>query len=142
MRPRDPEIAEELQSRNPGQYYRYINNVRRSQEEPDRGIVFITISDKITGSLAQYSVITFYVSIVFVAATVLRNVLVTGSEKLFISEMPHPDMLLILCEGIIISRLERNLEREEELYFVLMDIMRSPEIIKVISKSSIKKKQE
>lgn len=104
--------------------------------------MFITISDKITGSLAQYSVITFYVSIVLVIGRLLRGVLVTGSEKLFISEMPHPDMLLILCEGIIISRLERNLEREEELYFVLMDIMRSPEIIKVISKSSIKKKQE
>ena len=54
--------------------------------------------------------------------------------------MPRPDSLLLLCEGVLISRLENNIEREEELYYILIDIIRSPEVIKMITDSSIKKK--
>ena len=54
--------------------------------------------------------------------------------------MPKPDQLLLICEGILISRIENNLEREEELYYILIDIMRSPEILKMITDSSLRKK--
>jgi hypothetical protein len=53
--------------------------------------------------------------------------------------MSKPDELLLLCEAIHISRLENNTKREEELYFILIDIMRSPEVLKVITGTSIKK---
>ena len=56
--------------------------------------------------------------------------------------MPNPDSLLLICEGILISRLEDNIEREEELYYILIDVIRSPEVIKMITESSIKKKND
>jgi hypothetical protein len=95
-----------------------------------------------TGSLSSGGVISFYITIVLVIGTFLKSALLSNPEKIFITEMPRPDKLLLICEGILISRLEMNLEREEELYFVLIDIVRSPEILKMITHSSIKKKKE
>ena len=51
--------------------------------------------------------------------------------------MPEPDKLINLCEGIKISRYQHLLAREEVLYYVLIDFMRSPEILKRLTKSSI-----
>ena len=56
--------------------------------------------------------------------------------------MAKPDQLLLLCEAVHISRLENNTKREEELFFILIDIMRSPEVLKIITGSSIKKIKE
>jgi len=81
----------------------------------------------------------FYIVVVLGVGKVVRSGLAARSEQIFIKDMPKPDSLLLICEGILISRLENNLEREEQLYFVLIDIMRSPEILKMITSSSLKK---
>jgi len=52
--------------------------------------------------------------------------------------MPKPQKLLNLCEGIRISRYKKDLVREEKLYFVLIDIFRSPEMLKIITTQSSK----
>jgi hypothetical protein len=106
------------------------------------GIVFFTWSEKVTTSLIAYSVVTFYIVIVLGVGRAIRAVIITGSERIFITDMPRPDSLILICEGILISRLENNLEREEQLYYVLVDIMRSPEILKMITASSLKKKND
>jgi hypothetical protein len=51
--------------------------------------------------------------------------------------MTNPDELLLLCEAIHISRLENNIEREEYLYFIMLDILRSPEVVKIITETSV-----
>lgn len=107
-----------------------------------QGVVFFTWSEKVTGQLVQYSLITFYVVVVLGIGRALRAVIQTDANEIFIKDMPRPDSLLLLCEGILISRLENNLEREEELYYVLIDILRSPEILKMITDSSLKKKND
>lgn len=120
-------------------------NFTRSDSGADgdpQGIVFFTWSEKVTGDLVQYSLITFYVVVVLGIGRVLRTAIQTNPEEIFIRDMPRPDSLLLLCEGILISRLENNLEREEELYYVLIDIMRSPEILKMITDTSLKKKND
>ena len=106
------------------------------------GLIFFTWSEKVSGSLATYSVVTFYIIVVLGVGRGLRSGLEIGPESIFVKDMPKPDSLLLICEGILISRLENNLEREEQLYFVLIDIMRSPEILKMITTSSLKKKKE
>lgn len=73
-----------------------------------------------------------------VVGTALKSGLLAPTEKIFITDMPKPDKLILLCEGILISRLEENLDREEELYYVLIDIVRSPEVLKMITGSSLK----
>jgi len=47
----------------------------------------------------------------------------------------------MLCETINVYRLKENYTKEEELYFLLIDIMRSPEQLKMITGSSLKTKK-
>jgi hypothetical protein len=51
--------------------------------------------------------------------------------------MVLPNKLLNVCEGIRISRIKKDYLKEEQLYYLLIDLMRSPEIIKSITKSSL-----
>ena len=112
------------------------------EEEKRDGLIFIIVSDKVTPQLTSYSVLTFYAVIVLAVGRIIRSLVAGDTSALFITEIPKPDMLLILCEGVIISRLERKLEREDELFYVLIDILRSPEILKVITHSSLSLKKK
>lgn len=105
------------------------------------GVVFFTWSEKVTEDIIGYSLLAFYAIVVLGIGRALRAVIQVNSNEIFIKDMPRPDSLLLICEGILISRMENNLEREEELYYILIDIMRSPEILKMISESSLKKKE-
>ena len=51
--------------------------------------------------------------------------------------MPHNDELLELCEGIKVSRYSFNFEEEEKLYYILIEIMRSPDYLRLLTSSSI-----
>lgn len=48
----------------------------------------------------------------------------------------------MICQCIYIYRVQKNLRNEEELYMILIDIMRSPETLKSITGTSLKKKLE
>jgi hypothetical protein len=71
-----------------------------------------------------------------VLGKLLRGIIVIGSNRYFITEIPDSEQLLLLCECIYIYRMQSKLEKEEELYFVMMDILRSPEMVKQITGSS------
>lgn len=43
--------------------------------------------------------------------------------------MPYPNDIIELCDGITVYRMEGNLEKEYELYNLLIRIYRSPEIL-------------
>ena len=117
------------------------NTYKSDPEDPnENGLVFFTWSEKVTENIVGYSLITFYTIIVLGIGQFLRSALQTNSNNIFIKDMPRPDSLLLICEGILISRMEKNLEREEELFYVLIDVMRSPEILKMITDSSLKEK--
>ena len=51
--------------------------------------------------------------------------------------MPHNEVLMDLCEGIKISRYSYNFEDEEKYYYILIEIMRSPDILRNFTTSSI-----
>lgn len=48
----------------------------------------------------------------------------------------------MICQVIYIYRVQRNLKNEMELYHILLEIMRSPETIKSLAGSSLKRKLE
>ena len=52
-------------------------------------------------------------------------------------QMVNPNRLFALCEGIKISRIRNDFLQEEKLYYLLIDLMRSPEIIKNMTQSSL-----
>lgn len=106
------------------------------------GITFHTFSDKVSKTTASYDVLTFYLSSILVIGRLIRGAISGEAEKIILTEMPEPSNLINLCEGIKISRYRNEFEREEHLYFVLIDFMRSPEILKLLTKSSLKSLQE
>eukprot|EP00826_Nyctotherus_ovalis_P018132 TRINITY_DN15403_c0_g1_i2.p1 TRINITY_DN15403_c0_g1~~TRINITY_DN15403_c0_g1_i2.p1 ORF type:complete len:229 (+),score=47.97 TRINITY_DN15403_c0_g1_i2:73-759(+) len=110
----------------------------------DRGIEFITWSEQVTTAILGYTALTLYISVVIVIGNYLKGVTRGEANLIIVNDMPAPDELLNLCEGIIIYRLEGNLKMEAELYYILIDIFRSPEILKIITGGSLEtmKKKE
>ena len=104
----------------------------------DQGIVFHTFSDLVSSTSTNYDVLTFYISFILVVGRLIRGAVAGEAEKIVFTEMPEPMKILNLCEGVKISRYRCEFEREEHLYYVLIDLMRSPEILKIITKSSIR----
>jgi hypothetical protein len=106
------------------------------------GLKFFTISEKYSPMTFSFSVITFYISVVGVAGRLLR-MLLAGHVNFIMTEMPNPEPLINMCNGVYLSRMTGDLLREEVLYYELVDIIRSPEMLKTITgKSSLKEKIE
>ena len=51
--------------------------------------------------------------------------------------MSKPEALLRLCTGIVTSRMEGDFESESRLYYALIDVLRSTEVLKLITKPAI-----
>jgi hypothetical protein len=63
----------------------------------ETGIIWVTISDRIVPYLIQYSVLTFYISVVLVVGRLIRTTLFeVGADQIFIKRMSKPDQLLLL----------------------------------------------
>ena len=107
------------------------------------GIQIYVISEKYSPVTFNFSVITFYISVVYLIGKILRVIVSVGADNIPLVDMPNPDALINICSGVYISRMNGDLEKEEVLYYELIDILRSPELMKMIGgSSSIKKKEE
>ena len=51
--------------------------------------------------------------------------------------MPHPKKIVDLCEGIKIARYGYDFRNEEYLYTILIELMRSPDYLKILTDSSL-----
>lgn len=123
-----------------GSAYWQVNSIENSITN---GMHFYVISDNYSPVTFDFSVITFYISVVYLIGRLIRIVVTGGAYNIHITEMPNPDPLINLCTGIYVSRMNGDLKGEEELYFELIDILRSPEIIKMVTgRSSLKHKSE
>lgn len=95
-------------------------------------------SRKTLPSIINFPLVTFYISIIYVIAKLFRTAMVPISAAVFINDSPFPEDVLMLCETIILYRLKGRLDDEEELFFLLIDIMRSPQVLKAICGDSTK----
>ena len=100
------------------------------------GLVFHIFSDKVSSSTSGYSVLTFYVSFVLLAGTYVRNFFTGEPQKISLTELPNPESLINLCEGVLVSRYSFDYEQEEKLYYILIELMRSPDYLKILTESS------
>ena len=64
--------------------------------------------------------------------------MVPVTADMFIAEASKTDDILNVCHAIFIYRLQRDYTQEEYYYFRLIDIFRSPTMIKKLCASSIK----
>ena len=111
-------------------------------KDEEGGLVFHVFSDKVSSSTSGYSVLTFYVSFVLLAGTYVRNFFSGQPAKITLTELPHPEDIINLCEGIQVSRYSFDYEQEEKLYYILVELMRSPDYLKILTKSSTEQFQK
>ena len=101
------------------------------------GLEFHAFNDKISDAFSGYSIISFYVTFILVAGKYIADFLSSEPEKIMYTDLPHPELIIELCEGITISRYNNDFKEEENLYTILIELMRSPDILKKITQSSI-----
>jgi hypothetical protein len=107
------------------------------------GIQLYVVSEKYSPVTFNFSVITFYISVTYLVGKLLRVIISGGANNIPLVDMRHPDALMNICSGIYVSRMNGDLMKEEELYYELIDILRSPELMKMIAgSSSIKNKED
>ena len=98
---------------------------------------FITVSEKSRTSVFEgYSITTLYISVVLVIGNFIRGFLSGASFKILYDDMPKPGALFRLCTGVAIARYDNNLRREGELYLELIEVLRSTEVMKLLTKTA------
>ena len=108
-----------------------------NQKEYIEGIEFLTFTDLFSSVLFGYDVITFYITFIFVSGKIIRAIFSKQAERVIYTEMVNQKKLFSVCEGIKISRMRKNFLQEKKLYYLLIEMMRSPEMIKNMTQSSL-----
>ncbi len=103
----------------------------------NKGIQFHTFSEKVSTYTSDYNVVTFYVTFILLIGGYVKQFLSGNPERIQLTEMPEPQPLINLCAGVKIARYSFDLKKEENLYYILIEFMRSPEYLKMITKSSL-----
>lgn len=125
----DKELAEELTS----------NDQTLYDDVVWYRVKFTLFSMMVSASIfASFNITTFYTTIVIVAGSSIRPLLMFGSWTAFIYESTHPDAMIRLIEACYMKRHEEDLIGEEETYRMLQEIMRSPQLFKSMCGSSLK----
>eukprot|EP00667_Euglena_gracilis_P024922 EG_transcript_28949 len=76
------------------------------------------------------SIMAIYSTFVLTAGRVIRLTLTGSAQRVVLEDMKNPEPLVSLVEDIKLARAEGELGLEEELYEELINIYRSPELIK------------
>ncbi len=96
-------------------------------------------SDLQTNSLfADASLFAFYLGTALTIGTMFRVLVMYKVDRVFITDARDPDKIRNLITAIFRQRLEGNLKREEELYFLLFEILRNPQLFTHLTGSSLK----
>ncbi len=96
-------------------------------------------SDLQTNSLfADASLFAFYLGTALTIGTMFRVLVMYKTDRIFITDAKDPDKIRNLITAIFRQRLEGNLKREEELYFLLFEILRNPQLFTHLTGSSLK----
>ena len=113
-----------------------MNKNGKEIEGEFEGIKFHVFSDQVSTTTSGKNILTFYVSFVLLVGTYVRNFFAGQPEKIMLTEMPHSEEIINLCEGIKVSRNSFDFEQEEKLYYILIEIMRSPDYLRALTQSS------
>lgn len=81
------------------------------------------------GASSSWSVMGIYLGVVYTIGRLLRVVFQDSSKRVIYEEIPDTSLLEDLCNGIYIARIQHLLRTEYKLYYQLMSILRSPELL-------------
>ncbi|CAD5110764.1 DgyrCDS132 [Dimorphilus gyrociliatus] len=106
-------------------------------------ISFITINDRVAPApllflLPASSIITMYVSIVFVIGKFMRSTFIDGlSRRMIYEEMPQVERIYNLCIELYLVRECQDFRLEEELFAQLHFLYRTPETMLKVTKHKV-----
>ena len=103
----------------------------------DNGIQYHVLNEKVSSGTFGYSVIGFYSAFILVIGTYVTNFFNYDPSSIIIGEMPHPEILLKICEGIKKSRYLHDFKNEEYYFNFLIEILRTPELVKQLTSSTL-----
>ena len=117
----------------------YFTFKSKDPEETEfTGAEFHAFNDMISETTSGYSVLTFYLTFILVAGSYVADFLASEPEKIMFTDLPHPEKIVNLCEGIQIARYSYDFKKEEYLYTILIELMRTPDYLKRLTDSSLK----
>ena len=122
---------------NKANYFQSYFTFKNKDNNITTPVEFHIFNDQISETTSGYSVLTFYISFVLLAGSYIREFMECEPEKIILEEMPHPKRIVELCEGIKIARYSYDFKNEEYLYTVLIELLRSPSYLKLITDSSL-----
>lgn len=103
-------------------------------------LTFQVASDRIApdfvsggASSSTFTVTGIYIGVVYTIGRFLRLAFQDSAQRIMYEELEDTKILLDLCNGIYIARIQGDLEKEWELYFELIRIYRSPELLLAVS---------
>ena len=103
----------------------------------DNGIQYHVMNEKVSEITFGYNFIGFYTAIVLVIGSYIGKIFKLNTSEIPLSEMPHPEDLVYICEGIKIARHLQDFKNEEYYFNVLIEILRTPDLVKRLSKSTL-----
>lgn len=90
-----------------------------------------------TGFIAAYTPTTFYVVLVYGLSATVRAAFVFSTWAGYTYEVTKPEPMMKLVECCYMMRHEENLIAEEECYRMLQEIIRQPQLYKLLSGTSL-----
>jgi hypothetical protein len=113
------------------------------EKEGNSGIAIFVLLDTFSKNLAMFtSVVAMYTGFVLIIGNVIRGIFTGQTAKIWTTDVPKAEQIIRICEGVTAARIEGNTFREEVLYWELVDIMRSPEMIKLITANYLDHKKK
>ena len=107
------------------------------------GITIYVLLDNYSKNLAMFtSVVAMYTGFVLIIGNLIRGIFTGQTTKIWTTDVPKSEQIIRICEGVTAARIEGNTFREEVLYWELIDIMRSPEMIKLITANYLEHKKK
>lgn len=88
--------------------------------------------------LASMTPLTFYTGFLVLLQPSIRTIFLFNTFKAKVYEVVDPDAVIRLVEACYIYRHECDLVAEEEVYRMIIEILRSPELYKAVSGTSLK----
>lgn len=77
----------------------------------------------------------YMIIFIYVGLNILRQMMFNQTVQIWHTDIPRPDVVLLLIDSINYARYENDLVKEELLFLMLMDIMRNPEMLRGITDS-------
>ena len=114
--------------------------IKKLQDERVWTRVTLTILSMMVSAsvFASYNVTTFYSTVTLIVGGQVRLAFIYHTFMAWQYEITHPDAIFKLIEACYMKRHELDLVGEEECYRMLQEIVRSPELLKALTGSSLK----